>query len=156
MRYCLLRDVSKASFTKKLRPWTLLPITRIGSREYLLDSLQSLLSQSTSMLLTRILITKITRCSSLATSAFRCLTLARRGMKGLQQPEKGENMWHRLLQLQWYSFRRHIVAKFLHRLLQVVLVHKNLTLVWCTQDEQAVILIFQMSHCRWEYQRYQC
>jgi hypothetical protein len=113
MRYSLLRDISKASFTEKLKPCTVLPTTRIASREYLLDSLQSLLLQSTSMLLTRVLITKTTRGSSLATSAFRCLSLARGGMKGLQQPEKWENMWHRLLQLQWYSFRRHDVAKCL-------------------------------------------
>jgi len=40
----LPRDVSKASFTEKLRPRTYLPTTRIGSREYPRDSVQSLLS----------------------------------------------------------------------------------------------------------------
>ena len=35
------RDISKASFTEKLRPRTYLRTARIGSREYPLDSPQS-------------------------------------------------------------------------------------------------------------------
>jgi len=41
----LLRDVSKASFTEKLRPRTYRPTTRIGSREYPLDSPHLFLSR---------------------------------------------------------------------------------------------------------------
>jgi hypothetical protein len=111
IRYCLLRDVSKTSFTEKLKPCTLL--LGLAAENIFLILYNPSYHKAHLCCSHEYWLRKPLDACHLATSAFRCLTLARRGMKGLQQPEKWENMWHRLLQLQWYSFRKHTLTKYL-------------------------------------------